>query len=388
MKKLVLAVGTLVALASCAFNPFVSSSQPTALVLNDDFAIKTTAAASLLTDALSGNTGGTLSARKDRRLTESEELEAIDKVHQYLGIMNQILTDHPIETELVESDRDGFEFKSIVTTTGLDGLTSEFVIYFNGVVEDNPTSSEDASSEETSTEVTSESSETSSSEESTSQLQEPSTRNMLSVENDDEINEDYDDEVITNDDINEADRNEYHEYRNRNLGELTNDGELTSLRGIAVVGELEYQMVGFTKTDGDQVISKYFLWLDQSNWIRISTDNHIDQLRYRILMRVNGEVSKMMFAIEQNDSRTQVKLFIKFENRAPEMYHFRSEIHEETGGQLIRIHARVAQEIFKAVVLIYTDENGDVMYNYRFIGSTRDYDRNGGRDYHNREQGR
>ena len=51
-------------------------------------------------------------------------------------------------------------------------------------------------------------------------------------------------------------------------------------------------------------------------------------------------------------------------------------------GQLVRIQARVGQEKFKATVLIYTDENGDVVYNYRFEGSSRDHDRDGGRDYH------
>lgn len=100
-------------------------------------------------------------------------------------------------------------------------------------------------------------------------------------------------------------------------------------------------------------------------------------------MRVDGQVSKMAFEIEtEADGETEIKLFIKSENTAPEMYKFKSELHEETGGQLVRIQARIGREKFKATVLIYTDENGDVVYNYRFEGSSRDHDRDGGRDYH------
>lgn len=399
MKKLVLAVGTLVALASCSFNPFVSSTPSTvdsgSLVLNEDYALKTAAAASLLTDALSGSTGGTLSARKDRRLTESEELEAIDKVHQYLGVMNQILTDQPIQTELVESDREAYTFKSIVTVIGLDGTTSVFTLYFNGVVEEEPTSS---SSEVTSSEVTSEESSVESSIEessvssevvdessSTEVIEDPQARDDDEEDDTEEIDEEYENEDEENDDVTDEDRDEYENYESLDLGDETDEGEITALVGLAVVGELEYQLVGFTKTEGDEIQTKYFLWLDESNWIRIATETETDESKYKIVMKVNDDVSKMMFKIEQEDGQTEVKLFIKSDNRAPEMYKFSSELHEETGGQLIRIHARVDREKFKAVVLIYTDENGDVIYNYRFEGSTRDYDRSGGRDYHDRD---
>ena len=396
MNKLVLSVGSLVVLASCSFNSVMTSSSVNdgipALVLNEDYAVKAAAAASLLTDALSGSQGGTLAARKDRRLTETEELAAIDKVHTYLGMMNQLLTENPIQTELVESDREAYDFKSIVTITGLDGTTSVFTLYFNGVVEEEPSVS---SSEMTSSEVTSEptSVESISSEDSEPPTSEPQARRgddedeEFDEEDDEEDRDDMDDEYELedeeNDEIDEEDKDEYRDYRDRELGEETDEGDVTALTGLAVVGELEYQLVGFTKTEADEIKTKYFLSLDENNWINITTETEVDETEYQVIMKVDGQVSKIAFEIEtEADGETEIKLFIKSETAAPEMYKFKSELHEETGGQLVRIQARVGQEKFKATVLIYTDENGDVVYNYRFEGSSRDHDRDGGRDYH------
>ena len=396
MNKLVLSVGTLVVLASCSFNSVMTSSSVNdgipALVLNEDYGVKAAAAASLLTDALSGSQGGTLAARKDRRLTETEELAAIDKVHTYLGMMNQLLTESPIQTELVESDREAYDFKSIVTVTGLDGTTSVFTLYFNAVVEEEPSNS---SSEVTSSEVTSEptSVESISSEDTEPPTSEPQARMGDDEDEEDDEEDDEDDrddmddeyelEDEENDDIDEEDKDKYRDYRDRELGEETDEGDVAALTGLAVVGELEYQLVGFTKTEADEIKTKYFLSLDENNWINITTETEVDETEYQVIMKVDGQVSKMAFEIEtEADGETEIKLFIKSENAAPEMYKFKSELHEETGGQLVRIQARVGQEKFKATVLIYTDENGDVVYNYRFEGSSRDHDRDGGRDYH------
>lgn len=401
MNKFIFTSAAVLTLGSCAFNPFVSSHstnlEAPSLILNDDYALKTAAAASLLTDALTGNTSGTLSAKKNRGLTEEQELAAIDKVHQYLGIMNQILSDQPIQTELVESDREGYDFKSIVTTVGLDGSMSVFTLYFNGVVEDDPITSEETSSEltsseentsEESTDSSTETTETNSNDTSVS-LEEPNQRILRSDDDEeddsDEIDDEYELEIDENDDVDDEDRDEYEDYNDLLVGEENEEGDITALRGLAVVGELEYQLIGLTKTETDEVETKYFLWLNEMNWIRIATETEIDEAEYKIVMKVDGNVSKMKFEIEQEVNETEVKLFTQSENNAPEIYQFKSEYHEETGGQLIRIHARVDREKFKAVVLIFEDDNGDIIYNYRFDGSVRDYDRSGHRDYHDRD---
>jgi hypothetical protein len=390
MNKLALTIGSLVVLASCSFtfdmtsNP-VSDELPT-LVLNEDYGVKSAAAASLLTDALSGSQGTNLSARKSRRLTETEELAAIDKVHTYLGMMNQLLTQNPIQSELVESDREAYAFKSIVTITGLDGNISVFILYFNAVSEEEPSLT---SSEITSSEVTSEPSsvESVSSEDTEPPTSEPQAQRRNNEADDEDDGDDMDDEYELENqeiaDIDNADQEEDLDYRDRDLGETTDEGYLTVLTGLAVVGELEYQLFGFTTTEDDEVKTKYFLSLDENNWIRITTGTEADESKYRVIMKVNGELSKMAFKIgTEADGETEIKLFIKFENSPPEMYKFKRELNEQSGGQLIRIQARFGREKFKATVLIYTDENDEVIYKYRFDGSARDHDRDGGRDYH------
>lgn len=399
MNKLVVTVGSLLILASCGFNT-PSSSSPnmdgiSTLILNEDYGVKAAAAASLLTDALSGSQGGVLSTRNVRRLTETEELAAIDKVHTYLGMMNQLLTESPIQTELVPSDREEFDFKSIVTITGLDGTISVFTLYFNGVVEEEPSSSENSSSEVTSEPSSVESSSSADSETPTSEPQarknsddkddeyEEDDEDEDDEEDRDEMDDEYEVEDEQNDDIDDEDRDEYRDYQDRELGEETDEGDIVAVTGLAVVGELEYQLVGFTKTEVDEVKTKYFLSLDENNWIKITTETEIDETEYQVIMKANGQISKMAFEIEtEDDGETEIKLFIRSENSLPEMYKFKSEIQEETGGQLIRIQARVGREKFKATVLISTDENGEVTYSYRFDGSSRDHDRDGGRDYH------
>jgi hypothetical protein len=103
-------------------------------------------------------------------------------------------------------------------------------------------------------------------------------------------------------------------------------------------------------------------------------------------MKANGEKSRLSFKVEIEDDETEVSLFIKSENGAPEMYRFESEFHEETGGQLVKIKARVGMEKFRAVVLIYVDAiTGETVYKYRFEGSAKDYFKDGNRPYHDHD---
>jgi hypothetical protein len=400
-----------------------TSSQPTSevpntpvLVVDEEYGVKTATAASLLTDAL--QSGGTL-ARRQRQMTEEEEALAVEKVHQYLGIMNQILANNPIQTVVIDSDRPEYAYKVVVTTTGLDGSTSIFIMYVNaaGSEEENSsssnTSSMDSSTFEVSTSEVPETSideqssveessitEESSIEESSSDVTESiadSQANRYDDDEDDLDDDDFDDEEDGEDeefdddyenedeDLEDEDRDEYNEYKDRDLGEEDELGEVTTISGIAIVGDLEYQLLGFSKVEGDEVKTKYFLFLNENNWVRISskTEDLGAESKYDIHMKANGERSRLSFKVEVEDDETEVSLFIKSEAGAPEMYRFQSELHEETGGQLVKIKARVGMEKFRAVVLIYVDPiTGETVYNYRFEGSTNEYFKDGNRPYH------
>jgi hypothetical protein len=353
-------------------------------------------------------------------MTEEQEAAAVEKVHQYLGLMNQILADNPIQTEVLESDRPEFAFKVVVTSRGLDGSTSVFMMYVNSnLIEEENSSSVNSSTSEATTstveessvaEVSSEVIEESSVEESTSDVTDSTADSQTNRHEDDEDDdyddedelddddfdseeagddEDFDDEYETSDnEVEDDDRDEYNEYKDKDLGEENDEGEVTTLSGIALVGEVEYQLLGFSKVEDDEVKTKYFLFLDEDNWVRISSK--IEDLgaesKYDIHMKANGEKSRLSFKVEIEDDETEVSLFIKSENGAPEMYRFESEFHEETGGQLVKIKARVGMEKFRAVVLIYVDAiTGETVYKYRFEGSAKDYFKDGNRPYHDHD---
>jgi hypothetical protein len=444
MKKNVLAVLAALTLASCSFTVGEShgshgtsgteSSIPAQqeFILEEDYGVKTATAASLLTDSISFQSQGPL-ARRDQ-MTAEEELEAIDKVHEYLGLMNQILNENPIQTEIGESDRPEYAFKVVVRTFGIDGSTGVFTMYFNANGGGDTSSSEVSSSEEvtsseelvssseevisSSEEVISSSEEIPSSEEvapsSESSQEQPLNARKPSGDDDqdeedeeeeddeyvcqaleceedeedrEEIDDEYDVEESETEDLDEEDRDEYEDNREVELGEENEDGEVATISGIAIVGEIEYQLLGFSYTEGEEVKTRYFLLLDEQNWVRISSKDEGGESKYDVLMKANGEVSRISFKVESSeDGETEVSLFIKSEAGAPEMYKFKSEPHEETGGQLVRISARVGGEKFRAVVLIYVDsETGETVYNYRLEGSDNDYFKDGDRDYHDDE---
>lgn len=419
MTKKLLSLTMIMFLSACSFPGDSSENSnggsslepaPQALVLDGDYGVKTATAASLLTDAINFQPQLQGPAMARRAMTEEEEAAAIDKVHDYLGIMNQLLEDNPVQTEVLESDREGYAFKVVVTTTGLDGTTSVFTMYFNTtLLEEESTSSEGSSSEETSSEEASSedqssgeesisdepsSSEETSSEESSS-VDQPSGAKRSSDDDHDEdeeddeeeereeIDDDYDTEDSETEDIDDEDRDEYEDHRNKGLGDENEDGEVATISGIAIVGDIEYQLLGFSSTEGDEVKTRYFLMLDEQNWIRISSKTETDESKYDVLMKANGEVSRMSFKIEQDeDNKTKVSLFVKSESGQAEMYKFSRLIDDLTGDQYIKIEARVDGVKFKARVVISTDEFGDIVYTYKFEGSDKEHDRDGHRDYH------
>lgn len=410
MKK-ILALLTAAFLASCGLviedhNSHGSSGSSSAETVqvepsfySQDYAIQTSTAASLLTDSLSF--GPQVMGRRNQ-MTEEEEAAAVEKVHRYLGVMNQILGENPIQSEITESDRPEYSFKVVVTTTGLDGSVSVFTMYVNylnleeeGTSSSEPTSSSEGttSAEESSAVEGSSSAEGSSSEEPESSSEEPLNARKLSGdddedEEDEEIDGGYESEESESEELDEEDKSGYEDHRHKEIGYESDEGEVATLSGIAIVGDVEYQLLGLTKTEGDKIKTRYFLFLDQQNWIRISSKSEGlgSELKYDVVMKADGSVSRVSFKIEVSGDKTEVSIFIKKEAGSPEFYKFKSDLHEETAGQLIRISARVDGRNFRAVVLIYTDsETGELVYNYRFEGSANNYFKDGDRDYHDND---
>lgn len=76
---------------------------------------------------------GTLTTLKEREVTE----EQIKKINEYLGIMEQMLGDeeNPLNVVTIESDREGFEQKMIITTKDINFNEIEYILYYNEIIE-------------------------------------------------------------------------------------------------------------------------------------------------------------------------------------------------------------------------------------------------------------
>lgn len=346
--------------------------------LNEEYGRQTSLAISLLSDSLSQS-----GPMMRNRMTEDEELAAVAKVKRYLGIMEQLISNNPISTEMLESDREGYDFKIIITTKMLDGTTNEFVMYFNALIPEDETSSseENSPSEVTTSEDTTTSNVVSTSieEETTSDSTTTEATSASDEDEFDEIDDDYESEDIG--EVDEEDKNEYENYRDSKIGESNDEGEVTTISGIAIIGDVEYNLVGGTKVEGNETKTSYFISLNSNNWIRISTETEEGETKYMILKKTGGFVNKMFIKTELEDGGAKVKIFIQPEAGQPVIYSFFKAVDAETGEQYIRISARDGDGRFMVRVFITTNDLGETVYKFRFDGSQRDHEENRDHDY-------
>lgn len=80
---------------------------------------------------LANTNQGTLQTLKASEVTE----EQIEKINEYLGIMEQMLGDEdkPLDVITVESEREGFEHKMVITTKDINFNEIEYVLYYNEI---------------------------------------------------------------------------------------------------------------------------------------------------------------------------------------------------------------------------------------------------------------
>lgn len=421
MKKNVFLLGA-VLLASCTMtynsqhsehgsteNVSTSIEQQIPPAMNlEDYAFKATTAASLLNDALVFQ--GPMARRQE--MTQEEEALQVEKIDRYLGIMNQLLEVEPIQTLIEQSDREGYMFKMTVKMFGFDGSESSYVLYFNQEVDEVLTSSE-TSSEVIESSIIQESSiiEESSIEEQPSSIEEPQNLMMRDEEDEEDkededevcitvcvddpttvevecdspcedIDEDYEEEENEFEEIQEDEVDEYEEHVGAEMGEVDDEGEEVILRGIIIINNQEYQMIGMKEIDGNETETKFFINLNENNWIKIEQETEGLENEYKIMMKTNGFVQKMKFEKELLDHGVKLSLFIQNEAGAPAMYKFYKEIDIETLDEYIRIEVREGGNKFKVKVYITIDELGNNVYTYKFDGSNHEHDRDGHRDYH------
>lgn len=350
------------------------SEMPPINLNTEEYIFNTATGVSLLTDSL--NIPGPLGRRQN--MTQEEEEVAVEKINKYIGLMNQLLNENPVQAVYETSDLEAYSFKMVITITGLDGQVSLYTMYFNmAVSEPVPSSSEDiiSSEEITTSEEVIVSSETTSEDIVSSEETSIETQPAMNLDGDDEEIEDedkeYNDDVENAEPIEDEDKDEYEDV-------YESDPEVL-IEGIVIINGLQYDLIGIQEDDK----TAYLISLDQNNWIKIKQEVDGEDKEYKILMKVNGFVEKTKFEIEKEDDGVKLSLFIQKENQRPIRYKFfKLELLDET---IIRVEARDEDGEFKAIVRITTDEFGNVVYTYKFDGSDYEHDRDGNKDYHDDE---
>lgn len=333
------------------------------------------------------------------------------------------------------SDRPEYAYLLDITTRDLAGIQLSYTLYFNYLGEpvdpdtssETPSSetevtSEDVSSEEASsaTEVSSEesslppeSSNEPSSEEVTSSTEVSSETNVSSEEipsstpessteptsepdqpsarmgdRDDDHDDDEEDEDDMDDDEDrddhdryddselrdESDRDDHDRYKDRELGDRE-DNEEVFIEGIAIFDGLEYELIGVQEVDIEEdeteTSTKFFITLDDQNWIRIKSEVEVDlednetEEKYSVSMKKDDQFSKMSFKIEtDNDGELKVNLKTLIQGELVS-YTFRRKINEETGETYLLIRVIENGQVLHILAVPSLDETtGDIVYTF------------------------
>ncbi len=308
----------------------------------------------------------------------TEEVTTVD-VTKYLGIMEQLLSDSPIDMVSEASDKAEYAFKLTVTTTDLNGLTSTFVLYYNELIDESETSSEEASSEET-TEV---SEEVSSEVVSSEGLINPMLKGGGHHGHDDEDGYfgdmgnrgDSENEMGEGSELGEPEENEYRDHHEHMYGD--DDTDDTTLEGIVIVNDVTYDLVG--EKDEDEI--SFFVSIDENNWIKIAQEVNDSEEKYKYTIMTDGVKTRMSFKIETDDEGTKVTLK---ETIGADVYSYKFyKTTDDEGNEVIFIIAFEDGIVTHIKVTATVDETtGLTTYTYVTLESGHMHEDQGNHGYH------
>ncbi len=209
-----------------------------------------------------------------------------------------------------------------------------------------------------------------------------------------EDHEGYNDSELRDD----SDREEHDRYKDRELGDDV-DGQEIFLEGVAIFDGVEYALIGAQEIDNDEdeieTETKFFITLDDDNWIRIKSEVEIDlednetEEKYSVSMKKDGEFSKMSFKSEmENDGELKVSLKTLIQGELVS-YTFRRKVNEETGQTYILIRVIENGEVLHIEAVPVLDElTGEIVYEFTVRETGRGYEGrpgHGGHDHRDRD---
>ena len=330
------------------------------------------------------------------------EEDLIAKFTEYITLMDSLLTeeDQPFQVVELPSDREAYTYHLSITVNDLAGNTMTYEMYFNvkeEVIEETTssevTSSEvEVTSEELTSIVSSEDLTTSDVTSSEITSSEPTSEPLARRDGDDEDEDELDEEEIEDQEDREEhdgyndgelrNRNEENSYRDHHDRDFENDDEVL-LEGVVIFEGQEYALLGIQEIDQEETETKFFISLDENNWIKIKREVEVDEQKYDLAMMKDGQFSKLTFKVEtDDDGEIEVKLKTIMNDELVS-YSFKKEIEE--GVEIIKIKVVEDRQVLHVKAVPSIDENGETVYSFYVRESGKDYE---GRPGHGRDGGR
>ena len=157
------------------------------------------------------------------------------------------------------------------------------------------------------------------------------------------------------------------------------------IEGIAILDGVEYALLGVQEIELDddesETETKFFITLDDQNWIRIKSEVEMDfedgevEEKYSVAMKKDGEFSKMSFKIEtESDGEMKVHLKTVIQGELVS-YTFRRKINDETGETFILIRVIENGQVLHILAVPSVDEvTGEIVYTFTVRETGRGYE--------------
>jgi hypothetical protein len=329
------------------------------------------------------------------------EEDLIAQFTQYIHLMDSFLTEdgQPFTIVNYVSDRPEYAYQVAVTIKDLANNTMVFMMYFNldeSVIDDGTSSETDSSEVITSSDATATTEDLSSLSESSVEdvtSSDPTSNNPEvqgrrdhdddhEDEEDEEDDEDEENEFEYDDDEDLYDRSEEASYRDHHDRDLEDDEDVL-LEGVVIYEGNEYQLIGFQEVEADEVETKYFISLDESNWIKIKHEVEADEQSYAMSMKKDGSFSRLSFKIELEDDGYVIKLKSLINNQLV-TYRFKQDVVD--GQDIIRIMVLENRQVLQILAIPFVDDiTGETGYTFYSLQSGKTYEGrpghgHGGRD--------
>jgi hypothetical protein len=197
---------------------------------------------------------------------------------------------------------------------------------------------------------------------------------------DQDEHEEYDDSELRD----ESDEGEHERFKERGLGDDV-DGQEIFLEGVAIFDGVEYALIGVQEIENEddevETETKFFITLDDQNWIRIKSELEVDLVdneteeKYSVSMKKDGEFSKMSFKTEtENNGEMKVSLKTLIQGELVS-YTFRRKINEETGQEYILIRVIENGQVLHIEAIPVLDAvTGEIVYEFTVRETGRGYE--------------